>query len=105
MKKIIVIGGGASGMMSAICAAAGGANVTLLEKMPRVGRKLSITGKGRCNLTNAADVSEVVKNIPGNGKFLFSALKKFSPADTVNFFKRLGVATKIGLELGLSLGR
>ncbi|MBQ4495489.1 MAG: NAD(P)/FAD-dependent oxidoreductase [Selenomonadaceae bacterium] len=95
MKKIIVIGGGASGMMSAICAAAGGANVTLLEKMPRVGRKLSITGKGRCNLTNAADVSEVVKNIPGNGKFLFSALKKFSPADTVNFFNKLGVATKI----------
>ncbi|MBR0103119.1 MAG: NAD(P)/FAD-dependent oxidoreductase [Selenomonadaceae bacterium] len=95
MKKIIVIGGGASGMMSAIQAAAGGANVTLLEKMPRVGRKLSITGKGRCNLTNAADVSEIVKNIPGNGKFLFSALKKFSPADTVNFFKRLGVATKI----------
>lgn len=82
-------------MMSAIQAAAGGANVTLLEKMPRVGRKLSITGKGRCNLTNAADVSEVVKNIPGNGKFLFSALKKFSPADTVNFFNKLGVATKI----------
>ena len=95
MKKIIVIGGGASGMMSAIQAAAGGANVTLLEKMPRVGRKLSITGKGRCNLTNAADVSEVVKNIPGNGKFLFSALKKFSPVDTVNFFNRLGVVTKI----------
>ncbi|MBQ6758531.1 MAG: NAD(P)/FAD-dependent oxidoreductase [Selenomonadaceae bacterium] len=95
MKKIIVIGGGASGMMSAIQAAELGASVTLLEKMPRVGRKLSITGKGRCNLTNAADVSEIVKNIPGNGKFLFSALKKFSPADTVNFFKRLGVATKI----------
>ena len=95
MKKIIVVGGGASGMMSAIQAAAGGANVTLLEKMPRVGRKLSITGKGRCNLTNAADISEVVKNIPGNGKFLFSALKKFSPADTVNFFNKLGVVTKI----------
>ena len=95
MKKIIVIGGGASGMMSAIQAAELGASVTLLEKMPRVGRKLSITGKGRCNLTNAADVSEVVKNIPGNGKFLFSALKKFSPADTVNFFNKLGVATKI----------
>ena len=82
-------------MMSAIQAAELGASVTLLEKMPRVGRKLSITGKGRCNLTNAADVSEVVKNIPGNGKFLFSALKKFSPADTVNFFNKLGVATKI----------
>lgn len=95
MKKIIVVGGGASGMMSAIQAAQGGASVILLEKMPRVGRKLSITGKGRCNLTNAADISEVVKNIPGNGKFLFSALKKFSPADTVNFFNRLGVVTKI----------
>ena len=95
MKKVIVIGGGASGMMSAIQAAELGANVTLLEKMHSVGRKLSITGKGRCNLTNAADVAQVVKNIPGNGKFLFSALKAFSPVDTVNFFNRLGVMTKV----------
>lgn len=95
MKKIIVIGGGAAGIMAALRAAEGGASVTLFEKMPQIGRKLKITGKGRCNLTNAADVAEVVKNIPGNGKFLFSALKNFTPADTVNFFESLGVKTKI----------
>ena len=95
MKKIIVVGGGAAGIMAAIRAAENGASVTLFEKMPQIGRKLKITGKGRCNLTNAADVAEIVKNIPGNGKFLFSALKKFSPADAVNFFESLGVKTKI----------
>lgn len=95
MKKIIVVGGGAAGIMAAIRAAEGGAHVILLEKMPQLGRKLRITGKGRCNLTNAADVAEVVKNIPGNGKFLFSALKNFSPADAVNFFESLGVKTKV----------
>ena len=93
--RIAVIGGGASGIMAAIQAAQLGAQVTLFEKTKSLGRKLSITGKGRCNLTNAADVAEVVKNIPGNGKFLFSALKSFSPADTVNFFESLGVKTKV----------
>ena len=95
MKKIIVVGGGAAGVMAAIRAAEGGAQVTLFEKMPQIGRKLRITGKGRCNLTNTADVAEVVKNIPGNGKFLFSALKNFSPVDAVNFFESLGVKTKV----------
>ncbi|MBR0289052.1 MAG: NAD(P)/FAD-dependent oxidoreductase [Selenomonadaceae bacterium] len=95
MKKIIVIGAGAAGIMSAIRAAENGAQVTLFEKMPHIGRKLRITGKGRCNLTNTADIPEVVKNIPGNGKFLYSALKNFSPVDTVNFFESLGVKTKI----------
>ncbi|MBR3498237.1 MAG: NAD(P)/FAD-dependent oxidoreductase [Selenomonadaceae bacterium] len=95
MKKIIVVGGGAAGVMAAIRAAEGGAHVTLFEKMPQIGRKLRITGKGRCNLTNTADVAEVVKNIPGNGKFLFSALKNFSPVDAVNFFESLGVKTKV----------
>ena len=95
MKKIAVIGGGPAGMMAALRAAENSAQVTLFEKMPRVGRKLGITGKGRCNLTNTADVAEVVKNLPGNGKFLFSALKNFSSADTVNFFESLGVKTKI----------
>jgi len=95
LKKIIVIGGGPAGMMSAIRAAEGGASVILFEKMPQVGRKLRITGKGRCNLTNTADNAEIIKNIPGNGKFLFSALNNFSSADTVNFFENLGVATKI----------
>ena len=92
---IAVIGGGAAGIMAAIVAAQNGAQVTLLEKTNRLGRKLSITGKGRCNLTNTADVAEVVKNLPGNGKFLFSALKSFSPVDTVNFFENLGVKTKV----------
>ena len=95
MRKIIVIGGGATGIMAAIRAAECGGQVTLLEKMPQIGRKLRITGKGRCNLTNTADVAEVVKNIPGNGKFLFSALKNFSPVDTVKFFESLGVKTKV----------
>ena len=95
MKKIIVIGGGAAGIMAAIRAAEGGAQVILFEKMPQVGRKLGITGKGRCNLTNTADNAEIIKNIPGNGKFLFSALNNFSSADTVSFFESLGVKTKI----------
>lgn len=95
MKKIIVIGGGCAGMMAAIRAAESDSQVILFEKMPQVGRKLKITGKGRCNLTNTADIPEIVKNLPGNGKFLFSSLKKFSSADTVNFFENLGVKTKI----------
>ena len=93
--QIVVVGGGCAGMMSAIRAAECGANVILFEKMPKVGRKLGITGKGRCNLTNTADIAEIVKNLPGNGKFLYSALKKFSSADTVKFFNELGVVTKI----------
>lgn len=93
--KIIVIGGGPAGMMAAIRAAENGASVTLFEKNNRLGRKLSITGKGRCNLTNAADVAEVIKNLPGNGKFLNSALNNFTPADAVNFFESLGLATKV----------
>lgn len=95
MKKIIVIGGGPAGMMAAIRAAENGAQVTLFEKKSRVGRKLEITGKGRCNLTNTADVEGIIKNIPGNGKFLYSALQNFSPANTVNFFESLGVKTKV----------
>lgn len=80
--------------MAAIRAAEGDSEVILLEKMPKIGRKLRITGKGRCNLTNSAEIDEFVKNI-SNGKFLYSALKAFSPVDTVNFFENLGVATKI----------
>jgi len=95
LKKIIVVGGGAAGIMAAIRAAECGASVILFEKMPQVGRKLGITGKGRCNLTNTADNAEIIKNIPGNGKFLFSALNNFSSSDTVNFFESLGVETKI----------
>ena len=94
-KKIAVIGGGPAGIMAAIQAANLGAKVTLFEKNNRIGKKLSITGKGRCNLTNVADVEEVVKNIPGNGKFLYSALKNFPTSATINFFENLGLKTKV----------
>lgn len=93
--KVIVIGGGAAGIMAAIRAAENSAKVILFEKNNRLGKKLSITGKGRCNITNTADIAEVVKNIPGNGKFLYSALKNFTTADTINFFESLGLKTKI----------
>lgn len=95
MNKIIVVGGGPAGMMAAIRAAEKGAQVTLFEKNFRLGRKLSITGKGRCNLTNAAEIPELISNIPGNGKFLNSALRAFNSRDTINFFENLGLATKL----------
>ena len=80
--------------MAAITAAEN-ADVTLIEKMPKVGKKMLITGKGRCNLTNATTNSEIIKNIPGNGKFLFSALSAFSPDNVMEFFENLGVPLKI----------
>ena len=95
MKKIIVIGGGAAGMMAAIQAAKNNADVLLLEKTNRIGKKLSITGKGRCNITNAADIPEIIKNIPGNGKFLNSVLRSFDSKDVINFFESIGVKTKV----------
>jgi len=94
-KTVAVIGAGPAGIMSAIKSAENGAKVTLFEKNNRLGKKLSITGKGRCNLTNIADIEEVVKNIPGNGKFLYSALKNFSTTDTINFFESLGLKIKV----------
>ena len=93
--SVAVIGGGPAGIMAAIRAAENGATVTLLEKNNQLGRKLKITGKGRCNLTNLTDINEIVKNIPGNGKFLYSALKNFTAEDTVNFFESLGLKTKV----------
>lgn len=82
-------------MMAAIIAAKNGYDVTLLEKMRTVGRKLSITGKGRCNLTNNIDISEFIKNIPGNGKFLYSAFNQYTNKDLINYFNSLGVKTKV----------
>ena len=93
--KVVVIGGGPAGIMSSIRAAENGAEVTLFERNNKLGKKLSITGKGRCNMTNIADVQEVIKNIPDGGKFLYSALKNFSSADTINFFENLGLKTKV----------
>ena len=95
MKRIIIIGGGAAGMMAAIKAAESGKNVLLLEKMSNVGKKLSITGKGRCNITNASDIPTIINNIPGNGKFLNSVLNSFDSNDVIEFFESIGVKTKI----------
>ncbi|MCL2517526.1 MAG: NAD(P)/FAD-dependent oxidoreductase [Oscillospiraceae bacterium] len=90
-KKIAIIGGGAAGMMAAVQAEA---DVTLFEKNPMLGKKLAITGKGRCNITNNCTVDEFLTNIPVNPKFLYAALNAFSPADTMAFFEKLGVPLK-----------
>ncbi|HOY56002.1 MAG TPA: NAD(P)/FAD-dependent oxidoreductase [bacterium] len=93
---LIVIGGGPAGMLAAGRAAENGARVLLLEKNNQLGIKLLITGKGRCNLTNAEpELKKFISQYGKNGKFLYAALNKFSPKETVNFFNNLGVATKI----------
>ncbi len=94
MKNTVVIGGGPAGMMAAGQAALRGQNVTLIEKMERVGRKLFITGKGRCNVTNAADPEEHIANAMGNPYFLYSSVYGFTPSDTMDFFEKLGVPLK-----------
>ena len=95
MSEIVVIGGGAAGMMAAVTAARQGAAVTLLEPNERLGKKLNITGKGRCNVTNDCDQETLMANIPGNGRFLYSALTRFTPQDTMAFFEGLGVPLKV----------
>lgn len=94
-ERIIVVGGGPAGMMAAIKAAENGAQVVLLEKMNRLGKKMLITGKGRCNITNVAEKQELIRNIPGNGKFLYSCLKAYDNEDVQLFFQNLGVPTKV----------
>jgi len=94
MTHIIEIGGGAAGLMAAGTAAEEGAHVLLLEKNTRPGRKLAITGKGRCNVTNDCDVSTVLANVPTNPRFLYSALGGCAPADVMAFFEREGVPLK-----------
>ena len=85
--KTIVVGGGPAGMMAAISASEHGDRVTLIEKNNSLGKKLLITGKGRCNITNSADMSEFIQNIPGNGKFLYSAFKNFTNLDIIKMLK------------------
>lgn len=92
--NIIVIGGGAAGLMAAGAAAECGARVTLFETNEKVGRKLFITGKGRCNVCNHCDVQGVLQNVPVNPRFLYSALGRFSPADVMAFFENHGVPLK-----------
>ena len=94
MKKVVVIGAGAAGMMAAAIAADRGLDVILLEKNNRVGRKILITGKGRCNITSDCEVEELIENVPTNGKFLYSAFYTFTNTDVINMFNNLGVKTK-----------
>lgn len=94
MGQVIVIGGGAAGMMAAIWAARSGKKVTLYEKNEKLGKKLFITGKGRCNLTNACDVQDLFQNVVTNSKFLYSAFYSLTNEDTIKFFEELGLSTK-----------
>ena len=94
-KEITVIGGGAAGMMAAISAAEQGARVTLLEPNERLGKKLNITGKGRCNVTNDADRETLLANVPKNGRFLYSVFSRFDGRDAMAFFEALGVPLRV----------
>lgn len=91
---ITVVGGGAAGMLASSIAAKGGANVLLIERNDTLGRKLCITGKGRCNLTNNCSVAQVLENIPTGSQFLHSAINGFMPCDVMSFFETLGVSLK-----------
>ena len=93
MNKVVVVGAGVAGLMAAIRAAECGAHVTLLEKMDRVGLKMGITGKGRCNLTNAAPIVDFIEKTPGNGRFLYSAYQKFSNQDLLSLLGSWGLET------------
>ena len=94
MPDVIVVGGGAAGMMAAGTCAYYGANVTLLEKNSRTGRKILVTGKGRCNITNDCDKDTFLENVPTNPRFLYSAINNFDSQDTISFFNDLGLETK-----------
>ena len=91
---LVVIGGGPAGMMCAYTAAERGLSVVLLEPNDKLGKKLRITGKGRCNVNNNCDIKTFMANIPGDGRFLYSALNRLSPADTISFFESHGLPLK-----------
>ena len=93
--NVIVIGGGPAGILSAIKSAEEGNKVTILEKNDKCGKKLLITGKGRCNITSSIEIQEFIKNIPGNGKFLYSAFQNFTNRDIIQILEKQGVKTKI----------
>ncbi len=96
MYDVLVIGGGAAGCMAAGTAAENGKSVLLIDKNEKIGRKLMITGKGRCNVTNACSLlNEIIENIPVNSRFMYSALSRFMPFDTMDFFESQGVPLKI----------
>lgn len=92
--KVVVIGGGPAGMMAAISAAKNGNEVILLEKNKSLGRKLLITGKGRCNITSSLEMSEFIQNTPGNGRFLYSSFEQFNNQDIIKMLKENGLEVK-----------
>ncbi|MDD9271061.1 NAD(P)/FAD-dependent oxidoreductase [Paenibacillus sp. GCM10023248] len=94
MYDVIVIGGGSAGLMASIAASRQGARVLLLDKGDKLGRKLGISGGGRCNVTNNKDMDELIKHIPGNGRFLYSALTQFGNRHIIEFFEGLGIPLK-----------
>lgn len=95
MNTVLIIGSGAAGLMAGISAAENGCKVTIFEKMRMPGKKMLITGKGRCNITNICELQELIANIPGNGRFLNSALRRFSNSDVIEFFNNHGLPTKV----------
>lgn len=95
MSKVVVIGGGAAGMFAAITAAKNGHQVDLFEKNEKLGKKIYITGKGRCNLTNACDMDALFESVCSNRKFLYSAFYGFTNQDAIDFFENCGMKTKI----------
>ena len=95
MNKILVVGGGAAGMMAAVTAARNGKKVLLIEKNEKLGKKLFITGKGRCNITNAADIEDLFSAVVSNPKFLYSSFYSMTNDQVIDFFEELGVKTKV----------
>ena len=93
--KVIVIGGGPAGIIAAITAAKNKNEVILIEKMNSCGRKLLITGKGRCNITSSIEMEDFIKNIPGNGKFMYSAFQNYTNKDILELLHQNGVKTKV----------
>ena len=100
--KVIVIGGGPAGMMAAITASENENDVTLVEKMNSLGRKLLITGKGRCNITSSLNIEEFIKNTPGNGRFLYSCYQQYTNKDIIEFLRKQGLEVKEEREIEYS---
>ncbi len=95
-NKVIIVGAGAAGLMAAVSACENGADTVMIERNERVGRKIMITGKGRCNVTNNCTlVNDLIANVPTNGRFLYSAFTRFMPIDTMEFFENEGVELKV----------
>ena len=94
MSKVLIVGGGAAGMMAGIAAAYNGNEVHIYEKNEKLGKKLFITGKGRCNITSSLPIEEFISNVPGNGRFLYSAFSNFTNQDVISLLKKHGVEVK-----------